>query len=125
MALAAGADPAHAAVVRPANKAWWYAGMVLDIVHMPLVIGMVVLGAAVWSGPVYAGIVTTVVVLQVALLGCPMMLLTGWMKRKYDPAYEVQWSFTAWLYRRYGRWFGVAVFGFFMAVALLVRWALF
>lgn len=125
MALAAGADPSHAGVIRPANKAWWYAGLVLDVLHMPLVLAMVLLGAAVWSGPVYAAVVTAVVVVQVALLGCPVMLLTGWMKRKYDPAYEGHWSLTFWLYRTYGRWVGVAVFVFFMALALLVRWALF
>lgn len=116
---------AQPTTARRGSIGWWYAGMILDLVHMPLVIGMVVLGAAVWSGPVYAGVVTAVVVLQVALLGCPVMLLTGWMKRKHDPSYEGHWSFTYWLYRTYGRWVGGAVFAFFMALALLARWLVF
>lgn len=107
------------------NIAWKYAGMVIDLVHMPLVLGMVTLGASVWSGPVYAGVITAVVVLQVALLGCPVMYLTGWMKRRHDPDHQIQWSFTAWLYQKYGRAVGVAVFAFFMALAVLLRWLMF
>jgi hypothetical protein len=111
--------------VRRGAIGWWYAGLVLDLIHMPLVIAMVVLGAGWWSGPVYVTVVTAVVVLQVAMLGCPVMLLTGWMKRRYDPSHEAHWSFTYWLYRRYGRWVGVAVFAFFLGLALVVRWAFF
>jgi hypothetical protein len=66
-------------------------------------------------------VVTAVVILQVATLGCPVMALTGWMKRRYDPAYRQEWSFTAWLYHRYGRGVGIAVFVFFLALATLVR----
>src|SRR5262245_17641820 len=95
--------------------------MVLDLVHMPLVIAMVLLGAAWWSGPVYIGVVSAVVILQVALLGCPVMALTGWMKRKHDPSYQGQWSFTFWLYHRYGRLVGIAVFAFFLVAAIVVR----
>ncbi len=106
---------------RPDTRRYWYAGMAIDLVHMPLVIALVVAGAVWFSGPVYFAIVTIVVVLQVALLGCPCMALTGWLKRKHDPAYEGQWSLTVWLYRRYGRAVGVAVFVFFLAAALAVR----
>lgn len=95
--------------------------MVLDLVHMPLVIGMVLMGATWWRGPVYVAVVTALVVLQVATLGCPVMALTGWMKRKHDPAYRGEWSFTFWLYHRYGRAVGLAVFAFFLGLAILVR----
>jgi hypothetical protein len=95
--------------------------MVLDLVHMPLVIALVLLGATWWSGPVYVAVVTVVVVLQVATLGCPVMALTGWMKRKHDPTYQQEWSFTFWLYHHYGRWVGIAVFLFFLAAAIVVR----
>jgi hypothetical protein len=95
--------------------------MILDLVHMPLVIGMVLFGATIWHGAVYTWVVSAVVIVQVATLGCPVMWLTGWMKRKYDPAYQGEWSFTAWLYHRYGRLVGVAVFVFFLALATVVR----
>ena len=104
---------------------WWYAGMVLDLVHMPLVIAMVLLGATWWEGPVYIGVVTAVVILQVATLGCPVMALTGWMKRKHDPSYQQEWSFTFWLYHHYGRAVGIAVFVFFLALATVVRFVFF
>jgi hypothetical protein len=104
---------------------WWYAGMVLDLIHMPLVIALVLLGATWWNGPVYVAIITVVVILQVATLGCPVMALTGWMKRKHDPTYQGEWSFTFWLYHRYGRLVGIAVFAFFLLLAILVRLLLF
>ncbi len=111
--------------VRPTARrntiGWWYAGMVLDLVHMPLVIALVLLGATWWSGPVYIAVVTVVVIFQVATLGCPVMALTGWMKRKHDPTYEGEWSFTFWLYHHYGRWVGIGVFLFFLAAAIVVR----
>jgi hypothetical protein len=100
---------------------WWYAGMLIDIVHMPLVIAMVLLGATMWSGTVYATVVTVVVITQIAVMGCPVMALTGWLKRKHDPEFETQWSFTYWLYQRHGPVVGVAVFLFFLAVALGLR----
>lgn len=104
---------------------WWYAAMVIELVHMPLVIAMVVAGAALWSGTVYATVVTVVVVLQIAVMGCPIMAVTGWMRRKHDAAYEQPWSFTLWLYRRHGPAAGIAVFLFFLTLALALRAALF
>jgi hypothetical protein len=100
---------------------WWYGGMIIDLVHMPIVIALVLLGATWWSGPLYVGVISAIVILQVALLGCPVMAVTAWMKRKYDPTYQGGWSFTVWLYQRYGRWVGVAVFLFFLAAAVAVR----
>lgn len=100
---------------------YWYAGMAIDLIHMPLVIALVVAGAVWFSGPVYVAIVTIVVVLQVALLGCPCMALTGWLKRKHDPNFRGQWSLTVWLYHQYGRAVGIAVFVFFLGAALVVR----
>ncbi len=95
--------------------------MLVDLLHMPVVIALVVLGATVFSGTVYATVVTVVVVLQIAVMGCPVMAVTAWMKRKHDPAYEGQWSFTYWLYRKYGPLVGVGVFVFFLVAALGLR----
>ena len=61
------------------------------------------------------------VVLQVAVLGCPVMWLTGQLRKVHDPDYEVQWSFTAWLYHRYGRWVGIGVFAALAALTLAIR----
>lgn len=107
--------------VRRGSIGWWYGGMILDLVHMPLVIGLVIMGATWWRGTVYYTVVTVVVVLQVATLGCPVMWLTSRMKRRYDPDHRSEWSFTFWLYRRYGRGVGIAVFAFFLVAAIAVR----
>ena len=93
----------------------------VDILHMPLVIGLIVMGATAWRGPVFYAVVTAVVVIQVGLLGCPCMLLSGWLRRKHDPAYVTRWSITAWLYQKYGPWAGIGVFVFFALAALGVR----
>jgi hypothetical protein len=47
------------------------------------------------------------------------------MKRKHDPGYQGEWSFTFWLYHRYGRLVGIAVFAFFLSAAIVVRLLLF
>ena len=93
----------------------------VDIVHMPLVIGLVVMGATAWRGPVFYTVLTVVIVIQVGLLGCPCMLLSGWLRRKHDPDHVTRWSFTTWLYRTYGWRAGVGVFVFFSLAALAVR----
>ena len=118
---AAVVDPPRSAGGRRRSIGWWYAAAVIDLVHMPIVIAVVVLGASKWNGPVYVTIVSIGVILQVATLGCPVMALTGWMRRRHDPTYKADWSFTFWLYHRYGRTTGIAVFLFFLGLATLVR----
>ena len=92
---------------------------------MPIVIALVVLGAVYFSGPVFVFLLTLMVALQVAVLGCPVMWLTGHLRKVHRPDYEVQWSFTAWLYHRYGRLVGVAVFVSLAALTLAVKALLF
>jgi hypothetical protein len=119
--MTAPVSPQHTTDERSDTAKYWYLAGFIDIVHMPLVLTMVYLGATWWNGPVYVAVVTVVVVVQVALLGCPCMALTGWLRRKHDPEYRGGWSLTVWLYERYGRFVGVAVFAFFLAAALVVR----
>lgn len=105
----------------PNTIVWWHLANVIDIVHFPIVIALVVLGAVYFSGPVFVFLLTLMVVLQVAVLGCPVMWLTGQLRKVHDPEYEVQWSFTAWLYQRYGRWVGIGVFVSLAALTLAIR----
>lgn len=109
----------------PNTAIWWHVANVIDLIHFPIVIALVVLGAMYFSGPVFVFLLTLMVTLQVAVLGCPVMWLTGQLRKVHDPDYEVTWSFTAWLYQTYGRWFGVAVFVTFAALTLLLRFTLF
>jgi hypothetical protein len=104
---------------------WWYLAAAIDILHMPIVIGLVILGAIYFSGPVFVFLLTLMVVLQVAVLGCPVMWLTGHLRKIHDPSYEVKWSFTAWLYHRYGRAVGIGVFVGLAALTLAIKVAFF
>lgn len=106
---------------RTSTERYLHMAAFVDILHMPLVIGLIVLGATAWRGPVFYAVVTAVVVIQVGLLGCPCMLLSGWLRRKHDPNHRTRWSVTAWLYRTYGPWAGIGVFVFFALAALGVR----
>ncbi len=105
----------------PNTRIWWNLANLIDLIHFPIVIGLVVLGAVYFSGPVFVFLLTLMVVLQVAVLGCPVMWLTGQLRQVHDPDYEVRWSFTAWLYERYGRWVGVGVFCALAGLTLALR----
>ena len=110
---------------RDDTRIWWTVANVIDVIHFPIVIALVVVGAVYFSGPVFVFLLTLMVVLQVAVLGCPVMWLTGQLRKVHDPDYEARWSFTAWLYERYGRWVGVGVFVVLAGLTLLLRFLLF
>lgn len=110
---------------RSDTRIWWNVANAIDVIHFPVVIALVVLGAVYFSGPVFIFLLTLMVVLQVAVLGCPVMWLTGQLRRVHDPDHEIRWSFTAWLYERYGRWVGLAVFSALAGLTLVLRYMLF
>ena len=110
---------------QPPTVLWWHLAAVIDIVHMPIVIALVVIGATWFSGPTFVFLLTLMVVLQVAVLGCPVMWLTGQLRRIHKPDYAAHWSFTAWLYHHYGRAVGIAVFVTIAAVTVALRILLF
>ena len=107
------------------TKTWWILGHVIDLVHMPFVILLVLWGAARFPGELYVSIVVTTVILQIGLMGCPCLALTGMLKRLHDPDYVNPWSFTVWLYKKYGRVAGVAVFVFFTSIGFALNKFLF
>ena len=47
--------------------------------------------------------------------------VTGQLRRIHNPDYEAQWSFTAWLYHRYGRVVGIGVFLAIAALTIALR----
>jgi hypothetical protein len=110
---------------QPNTVVWWHLAAVIDLIHMPIVIALVLIGATWFSGPTFVFLLTLMVVLQVAVLGCPVMWLTGQLRRIHRPDYDAQWSFTAWLYHRYGRAVGIAVFVSIAALTLALRFWLF
>lgn len=100
---------------------WWHVAAVIDVIHMPIVIALVLVGATWFSGPTFVFLLTLMVVLQVAVLGCPVMWLTGQLRKIHDPDYEAKWSVTAWLYHHYGRAVGIGVFVGIAALTLALR----
>ena len=100
---------------------WWHLAAVIDVIHMPIVLALVLVGATWFSGPTFVFLLTLMVVLQVAVLGCPVMWLTGQLRKIHDPDYQAQCSFTAWLYHRYGRAVGIGVFVTIAALTLALR----
>ena len=103
------------------TKFYWWLGHVIDLLHMPFVIGLVLVGAATFSSELYVTIVVVTVILQIGLMGCPCMALTGWLKRKHDPEFVNHWSLTVFLYRKHGPLVGVAVFVFFTGIGIALR----
>ena len=118
-------SPSRAGDDRSDTRIWWTVANVIDVIHFPIVIALVVVGAVYFSGPVFVFLLTLMVVLQVAVLGCPVMWLTGQLRKVHDPDHEARWSFTAWLYERYGRWVGIGVFVTLAGLTLLLRFLLF
>lgn len=89
---------------------WWVGGHVLDVVHLPAVLALVVIGWPVLGGPLFTATLTAVVIVQLAFLGCPCVALSTWMKRHHRPDHAGHWSFTVWLYERHGPTVAVPVF---------------
>jgi hypothetical protein len=107
------------------TERYWNLALAIELLHFPLIILVVVLGASRWHGQLYTTIVTVGILLQVATMGCPVMAFTAWLKRKHDPTYVGEWSFTRWLYRTYGRAVGIAVFCGFLGAAAAIRYLFF
>ncbi len=110
---------------QPNTVVWWHLAAVIDVIHMPIVLALVLVGATWFSGPAFVFLLTLMVVLQVAVLGCPVMWLTGQLRRIHKPEYEAHWSFTAWLYHRYGRAVGIGVFVGIAVLTVTLRVLLF
>jgi hypothetical protein len=119
--VATSRSPEAPGAEQPNTVFWWHLAAVIDIIHMPIVLALVVVGATWFSGPTFVFLLTLMVVLQVAVLGCPVMWLTGQLRRIHKPDYEAQWSFTAWLYQRYGRAVGIGVFITLAAITVALR----
>ena len=103
-------------IEQPSPTRWyWYAGHLLDLVHMPFVLALLVFGKPVLNTTVFTAVVTVIVVFQVATLGCPCVAVSAALKRRHDPTYRSRWSFTAWLYNRYGPVVAIPIFVALMA----------
>lgn len=108
------------------RKLCWNLGVALDILHAPLAIIVLVLGSLWMPSPFYLVVAGSIIALQVLCLGCPLNVVTCWLRRRYKPDYNYWGSLTFWLYHRYGRKVGILilaiciVLSYFVAQAIIV-----
>lgn len=102
------------------KTAYWF-GIALDFLHMPLVIGFLVLGRL-WMPPnFHTVLVGSVVALQAKYLACPLFVFTRYLKRQKDPHYDYWGSVTFRFYHKFGPWFGIPVFIGTITVANIIK----
>jgi len=106
-----------------APRPTWIVAEVLDFLHWPLVL-LLVMGWAIVPDKIWLGIMALVVASQSAVKGCPLIKLTNILRRKCDPTWERQGaSLVARAFRPPARiegfWPGRLV-GFFIVFAILL-----
>lgn len=65
------------------------AAQVLDFLHWPLVI-LLIMGWAIVPDPIWIAIMGAVVALQAAFMACPLIVLTNSLRRRHDPGFVRQ-----------------------------------
>jgi hypothetical protein len=107
------------------RKASYHTGVWLDRMHLPVVLGVMVLGPLWLPHWLYAVTMALILGSQALILGCPLMLAAHWLRTRYqdEPPYSAG-SFTYWLYRKHGRWVGIPVTVVTFGVGALVLWTM-
>lgn len=98
------------------NRKWLHAARFVDFLHLAVVVPYMMFGrdlsrdiAGETGEHIWFAFLFCTLTLQVITLGCPMVVLASWMRRKHDPSYAVGGSFTIIIYERYGRVKGVTI----------------
>jgi hypothetical protein len=82
----------------------WYLALVIDIIHIPIVIFILIFSKRVF-GAYGAAAPCLMVSSQLACLGCPLTVLSGWLRSFKDPNVDVnKTSITHWAYSHLGFW---------------------
>jgi hypothetical protein len=80
-----------------------------DVLHLLFGVGVLILGRLWIPLPLFSLILAVTICSQIVTLGCPMVLLSSYFRRKYDPSCPRGGSLTWWLYRRFGRWVAIPI----------------
>ncbi len=104
----------------PVKKIYWNMGVALDVIHLPLAIIFFVFGGPILGFQTYVPILIFVVLLQMVCLGCPLSIVIYWLKHQYDPNFKLYGSLTIWLYHRYGKRVGIAIFIACLILSLVI-----
>lgn len=97
----------------------WRVGVALDLLHVPGAIAVLALGWLWMPERLHLTVCTTILALQAVCLGCPLMVLTGWLRRQRYPRYAVTGSLTEHVYRTYGRTWGLLLCAGLLAVLVI------
>ena len=87
----------------------WRLGRALDIIHIPGAILLLPLGHFWLPDGLHNIIVGTVIALQVICLGCPLMVVSAWLRKRHCPDWTFPGGITSWVYRRFGRLAGATL----------------
>ena len=102
------------------RKIFLYIADFLDAIHMPLATALLTFGFLWLPKALWAVIVVSTVFLQAVFRGCPLVVLTCWLRRQYDPTYRITDSLTVYLYRRHGRWVAVPILIVLVALGITI-----
>jgi hypothetical protein len=86
------------------------AAIIIDILHLPLAIAVLLFGHLWMSPAIHASTVIVIVFLQVMCLGCPLTVLSGWLRRKGGQNFAFRGGLTFRLYDRFGPIIGIPIF---------------
>ena len=63
----------------------WKAGVALDVLHIPLALVVMVFGKLWMPTTLHAVVMTGIISLQVLCLGCPLNVVTCWLRTAERP----------------------------------------
>jgi hypothetical protein len=99
----------------------WDLGVFLDWVHIPGAILLLPFGSLWMPSRIHVHFTAAIASLQTLFLGCPLVVLSTWLRQQYDPYYYRPSSLTFVLYHHFGRSFGVVALAFLLALASIVN----
>jgi hypothetical protein len=105
------------------SRRWeWRLAWFVDLIHWPIAVLMVT--GAFWMPPtLYSVFMGVTWFLQGVVLGCPVVVVSGWLRRRVDPAFSQGDGLVTWIYRRWGRARALPMLAFgFTLGATLIWW---
>jgi hypothetical protein len=104
------------------SRRWeWRLAWFIDLLHIPIA-GCMFTGAAWMPVKVYAIFMGITLALQATVLGCPLMVLTRWLRRRVDPTFIRLDGFVARTYRHHGRVWGLLMLVPSFALGAVILW---
>ena len=101
-------------------RAYLWLARAVDALHLLFAVGVLLLGRLWIPMPLFSLILVVTVGSQIVTLGCPMVALSSYFRRKHNPHYLGSGSLTLWLYKKFGRWVAIPIVVVLVGVASVV-----